>query len=99
MPELYDFFQLTADVGLGRVFCKQDVNVSSNGKHCSTARVADLDPSSLGQFTLSNQDAQVLSAFTQAAMLHLKGERVSPALVHRAVQLLQTPSPSALLLR
>jgi hypothetical protein len=90
---------MTADVGLGRAFCKQDVDVPSNGKRFSSARVADSLLQVFGQFTLSNEEVQVLSAFTQAAMLHLKGDRVSPALVTRAVQLLQTPSPSALLLR
>lgn len=99
VPGLYDFLFMKADVGLGRASCTQDVNLSSNGKHFSLARFADLLLHVSGQFTLSNEEVQVLSAFTQAAMLHLKGKRVSPALINRAVQLLQTPSPSALLLR
>lgn len=39
-----------------------------------------------------------LSAMTQAAMLHLRGSRVQPQRVRRALQLLQSSSPSYLLM-
>ncbi len=41
---------------------------------------------------------KVLSAMTQAAMLHLQGERVQPDRVSKALQLVQSSSPSYLLL-
>jgi arginine decarboxylase len=41
---------------------------------------------------------KVLAAFTQAAMLHLQGQRVHPDGVNRALRLLQSSSPSYLLL-
>ncbi|GAQ84124.1 Orn/Lys/Arg decarboxylase [Klebsormidium nitens] len=41
---------------------------------------------------------KVLSAFTQAAMLHLNGDRVAAHRLHWSLQLLQTPRPSHLLL-
>lgn len=41
---------------------------------------------------------KTLAAFTQAAMLHCQGERVNPNRVSRALGLLQTSSPSYLLL-
>ena len=41
---------------------------------------------------------QVLSAMTQAAMLHLRGPRVDPSRVSRALQVLQSSSPSYILM-
>lgn len=41
---------------------------------------------------------KVLGAMTQASMLHLKGDRVNPQRVSRALQLVESTSPSYLLL-
>lgn len=41
---------------------------------------------------------KTLSAMTQASMLHLKGSRIDPGRVSKALQLLQSSSPSNLLL-
>jgi arginine decarboxylase len=41
---------------------------------------------------------KTLAALTQAAMLHLKGDRVSPERIRRSLQLLQSTSPNYLLL-
>jgi arginine decarboxylase len=41
---------------------------------------------------------KLLSAFTQASMLHLQGSRIEPARVSKTLQMLQSSSPSNLLL-
>jgi arginine/lysine/ornithine decarboxylase len=41
---------------------------------------------------------KTIGALTQAALLHLEGDRVDPSLVDRFLQMLQSSSPSALLL-
>ncbi|KAF6251248.1 pyridoxal phosphate-dependent transferase [Scenedesmus sp. NREL 46B-D3] len=51
-----------------------------------------------GADLVAQSSHKVLSAMTQAAMLHSRGGRVDPARVGRALQVLQTSSPSYLLL-
>ena len=60
----------------------------------------DLPPSalSLGADLTVQSTHKVLSAMTQASMLHTKGDRVSPQKITKALQLLQSTSPSYLLL-
>ena len=60
----------------------------------------DLPPSALSVGAdLSVQSThKVLSAMTQASMLHLKGDRVCSQRISRALQLVQSTSPSYLLL-
>ena len=60
----------------------------------------DLPPSALGVGAdLSVQSThKVLSAMTQASMLHLKGDRVCSQKISKALQLVQSTSPSYLLL-
>ncbi|MEB3210108.1 MAG: aminotransferase class I/II-fold pyridoxal phosphate-dependent enzyme [Leptolyngbyaceae bacterium] len=60
----------------------------------------DLPPSALSQGAdLTVQSThKVLAALTQASMLHIQGDRISPERVSRALQLVQSSSPSYLLL-
>ncbi len=60
----------------------------------------DLPPSALSlEADLVVQSIhKVLSSLTQSSMLHLRGERVAPQKVSRALQLIQSTSPSYLLL-
>ncbi|WIA21198.1 hypothetical protein OEZ85_000446 [Tetradesmus obliquus] len=51
-----------------------------------------------GADLVAQSSHKVLSAMTQAAMLHSQGSRVDPARVSKALQVLQTSSPSYLLL-
>ncbi|KAG2484609.1 hypothetical protein HYH03_016563 [Edaphochlamys debaryana] len=53
---------------------------------------------SCGADVVMQSTHKVLGAMGQAAMLHLKGTRVSPARISRALQTLQSSSPSYLLL-
>ena len=60
----------------------------------------DLPPSALGvgaDLTVQSTH-KVLSAMTQASMLHLKGDRVCSQRISKALQLMQSTSPSYLLL-
>lgn len=61
---------------------------------------ADLPPSamSVGADLTVQSTHKVLSAMTQASMLHLQGNRVSDRRINRALQLVQSTSPSYLLL-
>jgi arginine decarboxylase len=61
---------------------------------------ADLPPSalSLGADLTTQSTHKVLGALTQASMLHRKGNRVDASRVNNAVQLVQSTSPSYLLL-
>ena len=60
----------------------------------------DLPPAalSLGADMAIQSTHKVLGALTQASMLHLKSDRISSEKVDRALQLVQTTSPSYLLL-
>ncbi len=60
----------------------------------------DLPPSglSLGADLVIQSTHKILGAMTQASMLHLKGNRVDPSRISKALQLVQTTSPSYLLL-
>ncbi len=60
----------------------------------------DLPPSalSMGADLTVQSTHKVLGAMTQAAMLHLQGERIEPFRISKALQLLQSTSPSYLLL-
>lgn len=60
----------------------------------------DLPPSglSLGADLVIQSTHKILGAMTQASMLHLKGHRVDRDLLSKALQLVQTTSPSYLLL-
>ena len=60
----------------------------------------DLPPSALsvGADLTVQSTHKVLSAMTQASMLHLKGDRVCNQKISRALQLVQSTSPSYLLL-
>ena len=60
----------------------------------------DLPPSALsvGADLTVQSTHKVLSAMTQASMLHLKGDRVCSQKISRALQLVQSTSPSYLLL-
>lgn len=53
---------------------------------------------SLGADIAIQSTHKVLSALTQASMLHLKGNRVDPNRLSRALQLIQSTSPNYLLL-
>ncbi|HBR00913.1 MAG TPA: lysine decarboxylase [Cyanobacteria bacterium UBA11691] len=60
----------------------------------------DLPPSALscGADVAIQSSHKVLGAMTQASMLHLKGARIEPEAIRRSLQLLQSTSPSYLLL-
>jgi len=60
----------------------------------------DLPPSALscGADVSIQSIHKVLGAMTQASMLHLKGSRVDPQAIRRSLQLIQSTSPSYLLL-
>ena len=60
----------------------------------------DLPPSALsvGADLTVQSTHKVLSAMTQASMLHLKGDRICSQRISRALQLVQSTSPSYLLL-
>jgi arginine/lysine/ornithine decarboxylase len=60
----------------------------------------DLPPSalSLGTDLTVQSTHKVLGAMTQSSMLHIQGNRIDPNLVSRALQLVQSTSPSYLLL-
>jgi len=60
----------------------------------------DLPPAALaaGADLVVQSTHKVLGAMTQAAMLHLKGDRVDPNRLSRTLQLVQSTSPSYLLL-
>ncbi|MEL6223264.1 MAG: aminotransferase class I/II-fold pyridoxal phosphate-dependent enzyme [Cyanobacteria bacterium J06627_8] len=60
----------------------------------------DLPPSALSQGAdLTVQSThKVLSALTQSSMLHIQGDRIQPERISRALQLVQSSSPSYLLL-
>jgi arginine/lysine/ornithine decarboxylase len=53
---------------------------------------------SLGADLVVQSTHKTLSAMTQASMLHLKGDRVDAKRVERSLQLIQSTSPSSLLL-
>lgn len=59
----------------------------------------DLPPDALasGADLVISSTHKVVGSLTQAAMLHLGGERVDPAVVDRCVSLVETTSPSGLL--
>lgn len=61
---------------------------------------ADLPPSALsvGADLTVQSTHKVLGAMTQASMLHIQGERIDPSRVSKSLQLLQSTSPSYLLL-
>jgi arginine decarboxylase len=61
---------------------------------------SDLPPSALnaGADLTVQSTHKVLGAMTQASMLHLQGDRINPQHISRALQLLQSTSPSYLLL-
>ncbi|MEW5299277.1 MAG: hypothetical protein WDW36_002309 [Sanguina aurantia] len=56
------------------------------------------DALSCGADLVMHSTHKSLTAMTQGAMLHLRGPRVSPSRISRALQTLQTSSPSYLLL-
>jgi arginine/lysine/ornithine decarboxylase len=60
----------------------------------------DLPPSalSLGADLTVQSTHKVLGAMTQASLLHIQGDRLDPAKITEALQLVQTTSPSYLLL-
>ena len=60
----------------------------------------DLPPSALsaGADLTIQSTHKVLGAMTQAAMLHIQGDRIDPLKISKALQLLQSTSPSYLLL-
>jgi len=60
----------------------------------------DLPPSglSLGADLVIQSTHKILGAMTQASMLHLKGDRIDSDRISQALQLVQTTSPSYLLL-
>jgi len=60
----------------------------------------DLPPSALSQGAdaVVQSTHKVLGALTQAAMLHLQGDRISPGRIQKALALVQSTSPSYLLL-
>ena len=60
----------------------------------------DLPPSALssGADLTVQSTHKVLSAMTQASMLHIRGDRISPAKISKALQLVESTSPSYLLL-
>ena len=60
----------------------------------------DLPPSALsaGADLTVQSTHKVLGAMTQASMLHIQGKRIEPSRVSKALQLLQSTSPSYLLL-
>ncbi|AFZ34486.1 arginine decarboxylase [Stanieria cyanosphaera PCC 7437] len=60
----------------------------------------DLPPSalSLGADLTVQSTHKVLSAMTQASMLHLQGNRIAPSRISQALQLLQSTSPNYILL-
>ncbi len=64
----------------------------AHGSHFGTH--LDLPASSLskGADCVVHSTHKVLSAMTQAAMLHLKGTRIDPVKIARALQLLQVRS-------
>eukprot|EP00775_Hariotina_reticulata_P011658 gene11658-11801_t len=71
-------------------------NHHSNGR-CSTDNLC-LGALSCGADLVMHSSHKVLTAMTQSAMLHLKGTRVDPSRISKALQALQTSSPSYLLL-
>jgi len=60
----------------------------------------DLPPSAMsaGADLTIQSTHKVLTAMTQASMLHIKGDRIDPERLNQALQLVQSTSPSALLL-
>lgn len=60
----------------------------------------DLPPSAMsaGADLTIQSTHKVLGAMTQASMLHIKGDRINPERLSQALQLVQSTSPSALLL-
>ncbi len=60
----------------------------------------DLPPSALsvGADLTIQSTHKVLSAMTQASMLHLQGERIDPQRISKALQLVESTSPSYILL-
>ena len=60
----------------------------------------DLPPSALsvGADLTVQSTHKVLSAMTQASMLHLQGERINPQRISKALQLVESTSPSYILL-
>lgn len=61
---------------------------------------SDLPPSamSVGADVAIQSTHKVLSAMTQASMLHLQGNKISPQRISKALQILESTSPSYLLL-
>jgi arginine decarboxylase len=70
----------------------------AHGAHC--AFHSDLPTSALeaGADLVVQSTHKLLSALTQASMLHLQGSRIEPVRVSKTLQMLQSSSPSNLLL-
>ncbi len=93
---------IVADVAAIAEICHQHniplIVDAAHGAHLGFHPDLPPSPLSLGADLVVQSTHKVLSALTQAAMLHLKGDRVSRDRLNRALQLLQTSSPSYLLL-
>eukprot|EP00198_Chlamydomonas_reinhardtii_P010422 XP_001699759.1 lysine decarboxylase [Chlamydomonas reinhardtii] len=101
------YFGAVADVrGIAQVCAGYDVPLlvdEAHGGHFAFLPPASLPPPppsalSCGADMVMQSTHKVLGAMTQAAMLHLRGERVSAARTSRALQTLQSSSPSYLLM-
>lgn len=71
---------------------------AAHGPHFGLHPALPPSPLALGADLVVQSTHKVLSALTQASMLHVQGERVSCDRIQQALQLLQTSSPSYLLL-
>lgn len=71
---------------------------AAHGPHFGLHPALPPSPLALGADLVIQSTHKVLSALTQASMLHLRGERVSCDRIQRNLQLLQSSSPSYLLL-
>ncbi|KAG2436379.1 hypothetical protein HXX76_006686 [Chlamydomonas incerta] len=101
------YFGAVTDVkGISQVCVEYDVPLlvdEAHGGHFAFLPPACLPPpppSALccGADVVMQSTHKVLGAMTQAAMLHLRGEQVSAARISRALQTLQSSSPSYLLM-
>jgi arginine decarboxylase len=93
---------VVADVGAIADICHQHqiplLVDAAHGAHFGFHPDLPPSPLNLGADVVVQSTHKVLSALTQASMLHLKGDLVQDNRISRALQILQTSSPSYLLL-
>ncbi|MBE9168929.1 aminotransferase class I/II-fold pyridoxal phosphate-dependent enzyme [Pleurocapsales cyanobacterium LEGE 06147] len=100
---LYPTYQgVGSDIeAIARITHQHDIPLlvdEAHGAHFAFHR--DLPPSALsaGADLTVQSTHKMLGAMTQASMLHLQGQRIAPERISHALQLLQSTSPSYLLL-